>query len=84
MYYQFIVPDVTFYLDISLAEADKRLSKSKKHAEIYDNREMNRKVKKGYEWLIKKFPDKFTILDGNKSIEEISKSISGHLAKITT
>lgn len=75
MYHQFIVPDVTFFLDISLEEAEKRMSKSKKHTEIYDNKEMNVKVKKGYDWLIKKFPDEFTILNAEKSAEKVTEEI---------
>ena len=75
MYHQFIVPDLTFFLDISLEEAGERMSKSKKHTEIYDNKEMNAKVKKGYDWLIKKFPAEFTILNAEKSVEEVTDEI---------
>lgn len=75
MYHQFIVPDLTLFLDISLEEAEKRMSKSKKHTEIYDNKEMNIKVRKGYDWLIKKFPDEFTVLNAEKSIDEVTKEI---------
>lgn len=82
MYHQFIVPDITFFLDISLEEAEERMSKSKKHKEIYDNKEMNIKVKKGYDWLIKKFPDEFTILDAEESVEKVTDEIVEKIKKL--
>lgn len=82
MYHQFIVPDITFFLDISLDEAEKRMSKSKKHTEIYDNKEMNIRVKKGYDWLIKKFPDEFTILNGEKPVEKVTDEIVEKIKKL--
>lgn len=80
MYHQFIVPDITFFLDVSLKVAGKRMSKSEKHTEIYDNKQMNVKVKKGYDWLIKKFPEEFTIINAEKSVKEVTEEI---LKKLT-
>lgn len=82
MYHQFIVPDLTFFLDISLEEAEKRMSKSKKHTEIYDNKEMNIKVKKGYEWLLRQFPKEFVIVNAEKSIEEVQEEILSKIQKL--
>ena len=75
MYNRFILPDVTIFLEIPISESTKRMSKSKKHTEIYDNEETNIKVEKGYKWLIKKFPKEFIILDGTKSEEELEAEI---------
>lgn len=75
MYHQFLLPDVTIYLDISIEESLRRMSESKKHTEIYDNKETNVKVEKGYKWLIRKFPKEFIILDGTKSMEELEEEI---------
>lgn len=75
MYHQFLAPDLTIYLDVSLEESLKRLQGSEKHTEIYDNHETNIKVKKGYEWLIKEFPEEFKIIDGNKSEAEVTEEI---------
>ncbi|MBP9717029.1 MAG: dTMP kinase [Candidatus Levybacteria bacterium] len=72
MYHQFLVPDLTVYLDVSLEESFKRLQGSSKHTEIYDNHETNVKVKKGYEWLLKKFPEEITVIDANGSIDEVN------------
>lgn len=77
MYHQFLLPDLTIYLDISLDESLRRIKGSQKHTEIYDNHEMNTKIQKGYKWLIKRFPKEFTIVDGDgdKKPEEITNEI---------
>lgn len=77
MYHQFLMPDMTIYLDISLGESLKRIKGSEKHTEIYDNHKMNTKIQKGYKWLMEKFPEEFTIVDGDgeKSEEEINGNI---------
>lgn len=82
MYYQFIVPDLTIYLDVSLEESLRRLKGSTKHTEIYDNHETNVKVKKGYEWLIEKFPEEITVVDGNNNEDEIARELISLIEKI--
>lgn len=77
MYHQFLMPDLNIYLDISIDEAKKRMKKSEKHKEIYDNQEMNRKIEKGYAWLLKAFSEEFTKVDGDgdRKPEDINKEI---------
>lgn len=75
MYHQFLIPDLTIYLDVSLEESLKRLKGSEKHTEIYDNHQTNIKVKKGYEWLLNKFPDEITIIDANGTVEEVHAKV---------
>ncbi|MCL6096549.1 MAG: dTMP kinase [Patescibacteria group bacterium] len=75
MYYQFLLPDLSIYLDVSLEESARRISNSTKHTEIYDNHLMNIKIKKGYDWLFKKFPEEIVILDAAKSEGEITKEM---------
>jgi len=81
MYHQFILPDITFYLNISVAEAENRINASDKHREIYDNSKTNEKVKKGYDWLIEKFPEQFTFIDAGRSVDEISQNLLGVVSK---
>ncbi len=82
MYHQFLIPDITIYLDVSLEESLKRLKGSEKHTEIYDNHQTNIKVKKGYEWLLKKFPEEITVVEANGSIDEIHKNVVEKVKKI--
>jgi dTMP kinase len=75
MYHQFVIPDMTFYLDISVETAVKRLSHMDKTKEIYERRDKLEKIKNGYEMLIAMFPKEFVIIDGEKSEEEVTKEI---------
>ncbi len=86
MYHQFIVPDVTFYLDISVDTAMRRLSQMDKQKEIYEKREKLERILRGYRWLVKEFPKEFVIINGEQSeeniTEEIIEYINSHNAKV--
>jgi dTMP kinase len=82
MYHQFILPDLSIYLDVSLEESLQRISGSAKHTEIYDNHQMNIKIKKGYDWLFKTFPNEITVVNGEKPLDEITKEIIELIGKI--
>ena len=75
MYHQFIAPDITFYLQITPNTASVRLSKMDKIKEVYEKKEKLDKISKGYEWLLKEFPEEFVVVDGEKSEEEITKEL---------
>ena len=75
MYHQFIVPDYTFVLDISLKTALERISKKDDIKEIYEDREKLRKVIEGYDWIAKQFPKEITVVDGEGEVEKVTKSI---------
>ncbi|MEK7114784.1 MAG: dTMP kinase, partial [Patescibacteria group bacterium] len=64
MYHQFIVPDYTFYLKVSLATSVARIAKKDDVKEIYEDREKLRRVIEGYDWLSKKFKNEITVVDG--------------------
>lgn len=75
MYHQFIVPDVTFYIKVSAQTAVSRLSKMGKKKEYYETLQKLRKIKSGYDWLAKKFPEKIIVIDGEKLVEEVTADI---------
>lgn len=75
MYHQFLIPDISIFLDIPIEIALDRIDKKKIKKEIYENEEKIKKIYKGYKWLIAKFEDEFTIVDGTKSEQEITKEI---------
>ena len=75
MYHQFIVPDYTFYLKISLETATKRISKKDDFKEIYEDKEKLKQVIGGYSWLVEKFNREIIVIDGERSIEEVTKEI---------
>lgn len=82
MYHQFVVPDITFYLDVTTKEAMKRIS-GKKIKEIYEKKEKLDKIIKGYKWLVKEFPGEFVVINAEKSVEEVQKEIISHLGNLS-
>lgn len=75
MYHQFIAPDITFYLDVSLSEAMNRLSHMDKVKEIYEKKEKLSQILKGYKWQLEQFPDQFTITNGEQDKETITEKL---------
>ena len=75
MYHQFIIPDYTFCLKVPLSTSVARISKKDDMKEIYEDREKLQRVIEGYDWLSKKFTNEITVVDGNKSVEEVTRAI---------
>lgn len=82
-YHRFIVPDITFFLDIPAETAYERIKESHDHKEIYDNRGKLVKIKDSYDKLIGRFKEEFTLVDGARSVEEISKELFEKVGAIT-
>lgn len=55
-HYQVVVPNITFYFDISVDTSLNRMGSMTKTKEVYEDREVLTQVKKGYAWLLKQFP----------------------------
>ncbi len=79
MYHQFIVPDFTFALNVSLKTAFARISKKDDAIEIYEDREKLKQVIKGYDWLAKKFPTEITVVDGEGRIDKVTEKLISKL-----
>jgi len=79
MYNQFIVPDSTFYLDVSVKTGLSRRHDSTKEKELYENTQKMTKIEKGYKWLLQEFPKEFIIIDGEKTIEQVQNEILKNL-----
>lgn len=75
-YHQFVLPDFTFYLEISVDTAVKRLEQMDKGKEIYEKKEKLIKIIKGYEWLsTDKFSKEIITINGEKPVEEVTEEI---------
>lgn len=74
-YNRFLCPDTTFFLDIPIKTALNRIGGSLKHKEIYDNKEKLIKIKKAYDLLKEKFSKEFTIINADKSIDEVTSDL---------
>lgn len=76
MYHQFMVPDYTFYLKVPLSISIARISKKDDLKEIYEDHEKLKRLIEGYDWLAKKFKNEITIIDGDKSVGEVTKALA--------
>jgi len=74
-YYQFIVPDITMYLQLSVDEAMKRLTNMDKEKDIYEKKGKLQKIAKGYDWLLQQFPEEFTIINSQQPVNQVTKEI---------
>lgn len=81
MYHQFIAPDHTFYLDILVDTAMRRLSAMDKVKEIYEKKEKLTQIREGYLWQMKLFPSMFTVINGEQDEEKVTKEIIGIIEK---
>lgn len=82
MFYQFILPDVFIYLDISSKTALKRLSGMDKEKEIYEDVSKLDKIRNGYLFVIKMFKKEMSVVDGEKPVKEIAKEILKKTKKV--
>ena len=73
MYHQFIVPDYTFYLKASLQTVLKRISNKADALEIYEDQGKLKKAIEGYDWLSEKFAQEIITINGEGSIDEVTK-----------
>lgn len=75
LYYQFMAPNITFYLAISADTAMKRITKMAKKREIYEEKEKLSRVIAGYEWLAKKFSREIIRINGEQKEERVTEKI---------
>lgn len=74
-YHQHILPDCTFYLQISTDTAIHRLSSMQKQKDIYERKHSFAKIIAGYDWLLKTFPKEIIIIDAKKPVEKVTEEI---------
>jgi len=80
-YHQFVVPDITFYLQLPVEEAMKRLSQMEKEKDIYEKKGKLQKIAKGYDWLIEQFPKEFTSINSEQEVEKVTADIIARINK---
>lgn len=81
-YHEFITPDKTFILDVSVETSEKRLAETHKLASIYETRAKLAKLKKGYEFLEEHFAEELARVDAEKSPEAVVKEILDVIKKL--
>lgn len=83
MYHEFIAPDKTFVLDVSVDTAVNRLEETGKPASIYEKREKLQKVRDAYEFLLQKFPENLVKIDAEQDTEGIKNDILEQLKTVS-
>lgn len=80
-----IEPDVTFLLDITVEEREKRLAGRSLDRLELENREFQERVRRGFLELARRYGERFVVLDGGKApqriFEEVVKSLEPLLKK---
>lgn len=72
-YHQFIIPDLTVYLDIPVDVAMERIAHIEGHIhEIYEEKEKLEKISQAYAWVNKQFSQEIAVVDGTRSEKEIT------------
>lgn len=74
-YNRFLLPNITFYLKVSPSTGLDRIEETGKQKEIYENIEKLKKIEKGYDFLLQRFPDELTVIDAGKSVEKVTEDI---------
>lgn len=76
-------PDITFFVDIDMKESAKRRYSMKKTKDRMESKKVDyfNKVIKGYRSLAKLNRNRFVLLDGKRTIEELQKDILNTLKK---
>lgn len=75
MYHQFLLPDYTFFLDVSLDTVMQRIAHMHKAKDIYEKREKLRQLIAGYQWIAKQFVQEIRKVDGERQEEVICEEI---------
>ena len=68
-------PDLTVLIDLPVEEAFRRISDRRKDRMESEALEFHRRVREGFLKLSKREPERFLVLDGTKSVEELHRRI---------
>ncbi|WP_436855952.1 dTMP kinase [Staphylococcus caeli] len=83
-----LYPDITIYLDVSVAVGRERILKNQRNQNRLDqeNKAFHEKVVEGYKKIIHNEPERFIVIDADRSVDEVVnatyESISKYLEKL--
>ncbi len=80
-YHQYIIPDKTIYLGVSVSTATQRLINTGRTLDRYEKEEKLTFIIALYQWLLDTFPDAFSIVNGEKNVEEVTEEIIGFIKR---
>ena len=79
---KFVLPDITFFLDVSPTVCIERMKKERFSIELFEKKEKLEKARKNFLKLKEKF-DNFYIIDGEKKIKEVFEEIKRISERLT-
>lgn len=81
---QGIIPDLTILLDIPVEISRNRMMKNGCDSDRIEAQSINfhDKVVRGYRELARKFPDRIKKIEGNRTVEEVSREIERYLDEL--
>ncbi len=74
-----VLPDITFYLRVSLAESQRRLNSQEKDKFEEAGLEHHAKLIDGFDKLAKLYPERVVVIDGHLSIDEVHAKVLSFL-----
>lgn len=78
----FILPDLTIFIEVTPEICLKRLEKEKKEVRLFEEEEHLEQTWDTYHWLAQKFWwAQIAVVDGEREIEEVTADILSHLKK---
>ena len=70
------MPDLTFYIDLEPEIGIKRITKRDKYDRLdQETLDYHHMVRKGYQEIVLRYPQRIVVIDGTKSLDEISADI---------
>ena len=81
MYHKFMLPDVTYFLDVDVETVMQRMNEMSKERDIYEKKGKLAKLIEGYRWVVNQFPDEFVTIDGEQSLQDVTAELVRLLPK---
>lgn len=72
---QFILPDNTYFVDLSPYRCSKNIKKSEDEVAIFESEKKLSQVREGYEWVSQKFPYCFDMIDPEEYSSKVAQEI---------
>ncbi len=78
---RFMLPDITFYLQVSPKTCIKRISENRFSFELFEKEKKLKAIGESYKRIAKEY-DSFEIIEGEREVEKIAKEIKNKVLKI--
>ncbi|MBA3724459.1 MAG: dTMP kinase [Candidatus Levybacteria bacterium] len=75
MYHRFMLPDVTFFLDVEVDTVMSRMKLMGRDRDIYEKKDKLTQLINGYRWVANQFADEFVYVDGERELQIVTKEL---------